>query len=189
MLEMLMLPDVEAGAILADPPWNFVTYSAKGQGKSPSQHYSTLIPEAIAMVPVSSIAADDCWLFLWIPSAHLPIGLIVMAKWGFTFSGRAFVWAKTNRKSPGFHLGLGKTTRKGCEDCWLAKRGQPRILAHDVHELIVAPVREHSRKPDEQYERIERLCAGPYVELFARQQWPSWYAWGDELGKFQPEVA
>jgi N6-adenosine-specific RNA methylase IME4 len=41
-----------------------------------------------------------------------------------------------------------------------------------VRELIIAPRREHSRKPDEIYHRIEALCAGPFVELYARQQWP-----------------
>jgi hypothetical protein len=67
-----------AGVILADPPWHFQTYSAKGQGKSPSQHYATLTPDAIAELPVGGLAAPDCWLLLWIPSSHLPIGLKVM---------------------------------------------------------------------------------------------------------------
>jgi N6-adenosine-specific RNA methylase IME4 len=181
---LVELSGIGAGAILADPPWHFQTYSAKGQGKSPSQHYATLTPDAIAELPVDRLAAPDCWLFLWIPSSQLPIGLKVMERWGFAFSGRAFVWIKSNRKSPGFCVGMGKTTRKNAEDCWLAKRGTPRVQAHDVRELIVAPRREHSRKPDEQYGRIERLCAGPYVELFARQRWPGWHSWGDEADLF-----
>jgi N6-adenosine-specific RNA methylase IME4 len=78
-------------------------------------------------------------------------------------------------------LGLGFTTRKNVELCLLGKRGRPPIRAHDVRELIVSPRRQHSRKPDEQYERIERLCDGPYLELFARQQWPGWVAVGDEV--------
>jgi N6-adenosine-specific RNA methylase IME4 len=180
------LAGLGAGVILADPPWHFQTFSVKGQGKSPSQHYATLTPDAIAELPVGGLTAPDCWLFLWIPSPHLPLGLDVMARWGFEFSGRAFVWIKSNRKSPGFSVGLGKTTRKNAEDCWLGKRGNPRVQAHDVRELIVAPRREHSRKPDEQYERIERLCAGPYVELFARQRRPGWYSWGNELDRFEP---
>jgi N6-adenosine-specific RNA methylase IME4 len=32
------------------------------------------------------------------------------------------------------------------------------------------------------YERIERYCEGPYLELFARQIRPGWDAWGDEIG-------
>jgi N6-adenosine-specific RNA methylase IME4 len=57
-------------------------------------------------------------------------------------------------------------------------------MSAGVRELIVAPVREHSRKPDETYQRIEQFCAGPYVELFARQRRPNWDSWGDQVGKF-----
>jgi N6-adenosine-specific RNA methylase IME4 len=144
-----------------------------------------MVPDEIAGLPIGCIAAKDCWLFLWIPSSHAPIGFEVMKYWGFTFSVKAFCWAKTNKRSPGFHFGLGKTTRKGTEDCWLGKRGKPRVLAHDVGELIVAPIREHSRKPDQQYGLVERMCAGPYVELFARQRRPGWVSIGDELDKFE----
>jgi N6-adenosine-specific RNA methylase IME4 len=56
-----------------------------------------------------------------------------------------------------------------------------------VREFIVAPRREHSRKPDETYRRVEALCDGPYVELFARQQWPGWICVGDQSEKFQAE--
>lgn len=171
--------------MLADPPWHFRTFSDKGQGKSPSQHYSTLTPDEIRALPVSELAAPDCWLFLWCPTAHLLQGLDVIDGWGFKFVGRAFVWLKQTKSGDGFCTGLGKTTRKGAvEDCWLAKRGRPHIKAHDVRELIVAPRREHSRKPDEQYERIERLVDGPYVEMFARTQRPRWIPWGNQVGKF-----
>lgn len=107
-----------------------------------------------------------------------------MAAWGFAYSGTAFVWAKLNPSGHGFHMGMGFTTRKNVELCLLGRRGRPKIRNHDVRELITARRREHSRKPDEQYERIERLCDGPYLELFARQQWPGWIALGDEVERF-----
>jgi len=47
--------------------------------------------------------------------------------------------------------------------------------------VIEDPRREHSRKPDEVYRRIEQLVAGPYCELFATQFWPGWSSWGDGL--------
>jgi N6-adenosine-specific RNA methylase IME4 len=177
---------LDAGVILMHPPWDFRTYSQKGQGKLPSQHYSSL-PNRLPLCLCAALRPTIVWLCLWIPSAHTPIGLKAMEQWGFTFSGRAFAWVKTYPKSGKYHFGLGKTTRKGVEDCWLGRLGKPRVLAHDVPELIIAPVREHSRKPDEQYPRIERLCAGPYVELFARQRWPGWIAIGDETDKFTAE--
>ena len=84
-------------------------------------------------------------------------------------------------------MGTGFTTRKNTEDCLLGRRGRPPIKARDVRELIVSPRRKHSQKPDEQYERIERLVDGPYLEIFARQRRPGWTAWGDELDKFEPQ--
>jgi N6-adenosine-specific RNA methylase IME4 len=100
-----------------------------------------------------------------------------------------FAWVKLNPSGVGFHLGLGLTTRKNIELCLLARRGHPRIHAHDVRELIVAPRREHSRKPDEQYARIERLVDGPFVELFARQRRPGWISIGDEIDRFAQSTA
>jgi len=108
---------------------------------------------------------------------------------GFKYSGKAFTWAKQNPSGRGWHFGLGFTTRKNTESCWFGRRGKPKILAHDVSELIVVPRREHSRKPDEQYERVERLCAGSYLELFARQPRPGWTSWGDEVNLFAAEGA
>jgi hypothetical protein len=40
------------------------------------------------------------------------------------------------------------------------------------------PRREHSRKPDEVYARIEALGEGPYLEVFARFSRPGWDRWG-----------
>ena len=107
-----------------------------------------------------------------------------MRAWGFTFVSRAFCWVKLNKSGVGWFMGGGHTTRKNPEDCWLGKRGKPKRKSASVRELIVAPVREHSRKPDEVYQWIEEYCAGPYCELFARQRWPGWDSWGDEVTKF-----
>jgi N6-adenosine-specific RNA methylase IME4 len=81
-------------------------------------------------------------------------------------------------------MGLGKWTRQNSERCLLATRGHPHRLHADVPELIVAPRREHSRKPGEARERIERLVAGPYLELFARDSRAGWDAWGAQVGLF-----
>jgi N6-adenosine-specific RNA methylase IME4 len=98
---------------------------------------------------------------------------------------------KTNRTVPGYWMGGGLAgTRKNMEIAWEGRRGNPKRADRGVPELIVAPRREHSRKPDEQYERIERLV-GPgkvMVELFARQQWPGWHCYGDQLDQFTPQL-
>lgn len=185
MFEVRAIQRLNAGAVLADPAWSFAVRSPKGEGRSASQHYTCMTLEAIAALPVVEWAAPDAWLFLWTTTPMLPQALQVMSAWGFTYSGSAFCWVKQNKSGHGFHMGMGFTTRKNVELCLLGRRGPP-VRARDVRELIVAPRREHSRKPDEQYERIERLCAGPYLELFARQQWPGWVAVGDELQRFTP---
>jgi N6-adenosine-specific RNA methylase IME4 len=188
----LTLPAMKAGAILADPPIPFEAWSRKGEGpRSPQAHYSCLAFEELAAIPVASVAAPNCFLFLWMPSRSMPLVLPLMNAWGFTFSGKAFAWAKQNRNGSWF-MGTGYGTRKNSEDCWLGRRGKPRRKdskeARKVSELIIARRREHSRKPDGVYERIEAFCDGPYLELFARQQWPNWICVGDELGKFQLEI-
>jgi N6-adenosine-specific RNA methylase IME4 len=68
----------------------------------------------------------------------------------------------------------------------LARRSQPKMKARSVRDLIIAPRREHSRKPDWQYARIEVLFCGPYLELFAGPSLIRLDPLGDELGKFEP---
>ena len=81
-------------------------------------------------------------------------------------------------------MGCGYWTRANSEVALLATRGKPKRLNADVRQAILEPRREHSRKPECQYERIERLVAGPYLELFARNTRPGWDSWGNEVGKF-----
>jgi N6-adenosine-specific RNA methylase IME4 len=173
-----------AGVVLADPPWHFKVRSLKGEGRSACQHYSVPTFDELAALPVNKIASPDCWLFLWCTGPHLPHGLRLMESWGFAYSGVGFTWVKLNPSGVGFHVGLGFTTRKNTEVCLLGRRGKPGRNAKDVRELIVAPRREHSRKPDQQYERIERFCDGPYVELFARTSRAGWVCWGDQTSRF-----
>ena len=128
-------------------------------------------------------------MFLWIPLRSVFLVEPLMRAWGFKFSGTAFVWAKQNKTGVGWFMSTGYVTRKNAEVCWLGRCGSPQRKSKAVRELIVAPLREHSRKPDEVYHRIEALCDGPYVELFARQQWPGWTCVGDEQNKFLVEAA
>jgi N6-adenosine-specific RNA methylase IME4 len=80
---------------------------------------------------------------------------------------------------------MGYTTRQNSEFCLYARRGNPKVRARDVHSVIVSKLREHSRKPDEARARIERLCVGPYVELFARTAPETWDVWGNEIDLFK----
>lgn len=182
---MLILPSIKAGAIVADPPLAFVAWSKKGEGRSPQRHYGCLSFEDLAAMSVSDAAAPDCFLFLWVPLRSVVLVEPLMRAWDFRFSGAAFSWVKQNRSGAGWFMNGGYGTRHNVEICWLGRRGAPRRKSAGVRELIIAPVREHSRKPDEVYGRVEALCDGPFLEIFARQQWPGWICVGDESEKFQ----
>lgn len=163
------------GAILADPPWSFDTYSAKGKDRSPERHYPVLSSAIIAAMPVAEMyAAPDCCLFLWATYPRLPDALDVMRGWGFTYKTVAFTWAKLTRLGRMWHWGTGYWTRANAEICLLGTRGHPKRLSASVPQLLVAPVREHSRKPDEARARVRELVAGPYLELFARERAAGW---------------
>ena len=177
------------GAILVDPPWSFLTRSDKGKDRSPEQHYDCMTLDEIKALPVKELAAKNCALFMWVIDTHLPMALDVIEAWGFTYKTRAFCWAKQNRKSEGFFVGMGYWTRANPEDCLFATVGAPKRQARDVRRLIVSPVREHSRKPDETLERVERLVPGPYCELFSRTPRPGWDQTGNQKDRFLPRAA
>ncbi|MBK8200657.1 MAG: DNA methyltransferase [Acidobacteria bacterium] len=178
------------GAILADPPWSFKSWSDKGKDRCPDamvrqkglaeRHYKTMGLADIKALPVADIAARDSVLILWVVDCMLPEGLDVGAAWGFRFKTTGFTWQKTTQDGRPA-IGLGYWGRGQTEQCLLFTRGKPRRLSAGVRKLIIAPRREHSRKPDEQYERIEALAAGPYVELFARRRRAGWDSWGNQL--------
>ena len=95
---MIPLPTTSGGfgVVLADPAYDFETWSRRGQGKSPSQHYGTMTVERICRLPVPDIAAKDSVLFLWIPFPHIFRAPEIIDYWGYRYSGLAWVWLKFN---------------------------------------------------------------------------------------------
>jgi N6-adenosine-specific RNA methylase IME4 len=186
------LPRNHFAAILADPAWHFEVWSRDtGNGRSASAHYETQTTEKISELPVGELAASDCALFLWACWPTIKDAFDVIDGWGFEYKTCAFNWTKADNRQPDFfqaelpaQVGMGYWTRANSEPCLLAIRGKPKRLNADVRQGIIAPRREHSRKPDGVHERIQRLVAGPYLELFARQSRPGWTTWGDERTKF-----
>jgi N6-adenosine-specific RNA methylase IME4 len=169
---------VKYSVILADPPWQYKQPVARIR-----KHYTLMDTADICALPVAEMAAKDCALFLWATFPQLPQALDVMKDWGFEYQGEAFTWIKLNRDGSPF-MGCGSVTRKNSEVCLLGSRGKVRAKAHNISSVLMTTRREHSRKPDEQYDRIMRLFDGPYLELFARQRWPGWDVWGNQSGKF-----
>lgn len=175
-------PEGPFDLILADPPWHFATYSDKGQGRGPSRHYPTMDLDWICRLPIKHVVAEDAALALWVYGPRLPEAFKVMDAWGFEYKSDLFSWLKTtDAGEPTF--GTGYYTRKNTEQVLLGKRGHGlKRLDRGVSQTILAPRREHSRKPDEVLEGLERLF-GPVrrLELFARKRRPGWEAWGNEV--------
>ena len=180
--------------ILADPAWPYEVWNRDtGSGRSAESHYETMTWEALAALPVAEdLAAPDACLFLWTVNPSLPRCIAIGESWGFTYKTKAFCFVKRTSTGRAWFSGLGYWSRANTEDCYLFTRGNPRRLSAGVDQLIaevgqldlfppiVAPITVHSAKPYEQYSRIEALVEGPYLELFARVQYPGWSTWGHQ---------
>jgi N6-adenosine-specific RNA methylase IME4 len=169
--------------ILADPPWRFVNRT----GKMAPEHrrlsrYRTMTVEEIAALPVADIAAPVAHLYLWVPNALLPWGLTVLTAWGFEYKSN-IIWHKLRRDGGSDGRGVGFYFRNVTEMLLFGVRGKnARTLAPGRRQVnyIGSQKREHSRKPDEQYDLIEACSPGPYLELFARGVRKNWEVWGQQ---------
>lgn len=181
-------------AILADPPWGFQCWDGKDKrvaSRGSVTPYDTMDFSELEALPVNDLASKDCVLFCWVCWPTLPEALSLISKWGFEYKTCAFSWMKADVSTINMfddpvdaYMGLGYYTRANSEACLLATRGKPKRLNADVRQGIIAPRREHSRKPDGVHERIERLVGGPYCELFARQKRKNWDVWGNQTERF-----
>ncbi|WP_026975546.1 MT-A70 family methyltransferase [Alicyclobacillus contaminans] len=177
---MIPFPDKRYSVIYVDPPWRYRDKAAAGE-RGAAFKYSVMSMEEIKGMPVQSIAADDCALFMWATYPMFPEALSVLEAWGFQYRTVAFTWVKTTKHGK-LAMGMGNWTRANAEPCLLAIRGKPKRVSAAVHSVIMSERREHSRKPDEVYGRIEQLMGDlPRIELFARQRVPGWDAWGNEV--------
>jgi N6-adenosine-specific RNA methylase IME4 len=170
------------GTVLADPPWRFVNRT----GKVAPEHarlsrYDTMTTEDIAALPVADVMAHQSHCYLWVPNALISDGLDVMSAWGFTYKAMV-VWAKRRKDGGPDGRGVGFYFRNVTEPILFGVRGKLRTLAPGRRQvnMIETRKREHSRKPDEQYEVIESCSPGPYLELFARYAQRGWTSWGNE---------
>jgi N6-adenosine-specific RNA methylase IME4 len=176
--------------ILADPPWQF----ANSSGKIAPEHkrltrYGTMRLDEIIALPVKELTEPTAHLYLWCPNALLPEGLAVMEAWGFKYKSN-IVWHKVRKDGGSDGRGVGFYFRNVTEVILFGVRGKnARTLQPGRRQvnLLASRKREHSRKPDEQYEIIEACSPGPFLELFARGKRRGWTAWGNQAtGDYRP---
>lgn len=174
--------------ILADPPWRF----QNSTGKVAPEHkrlsrYETLSFQEIMDIPVNSIAEANSHLYLWVPNALLAEGLETMKKWGFTYKTN-IVWYKIRKDGGPDGRGVGFYFRNVTELLLFGIKGKIRTLqpGRTQVNIIRTRKREHSRKPDEIFNIIEKCSPGPYLELFARGKREGWTLWGNEIENYKP---
>ncbi|WP_294042623.1 MT-A70 family methyltransferase [Thiolapillus sp.] len=176
--------------VLADPPWQFHNRT----GKMAPEHkrlsrYPTMTLQEIKDLPVEAISEDKAHLYLWVPNALLAEGLEVMSHWGFTYKTN-LIWYKIRKDGGPDRRGVGFYFRNVTEVILFGVRGKgARTLqpGRSQENIISSRKREHSRKPDEQYELIEKCSWGPRIELFARGQREGWFSWGNQAGAYTPD--
>ena len=186
--------------IAADPPWPFSMWSEKGGAKGAIQHYETMSIEDIQALPVIDHASDNCALLLWSTWPNLEDCIATGKAWGFEYKTLGFIWIKRTSTGKHWFTGLGYYTRSNTEPCLLFTRGKVPRLSKSVHQIIdtfneplslfdedfleqtlVARVGRHSAKPPLFYEKVEKLFAGPYMELFSRTPRTGWTVVGNEV--------
>jgi N6-adenosine-specific RNA methylase IME4 len=176
--------------VLADPPWQFTNRT----GKMAPEHkrlsrYPTMTLQDIKDLPVEAMVNDTAHLYLWVPNALLPDGLAVMSHWGFTYKSN-LIWYKIRKDGGPDRRGVGFYFRNVTEVILFGVRGKnARTLqpGRSQENIISTQKREHSRKPDEQYDLIEACSPGPFVELFARGPRKGWFSWGNQAEDYAPD--
>lgn len=182
--------DKKFSTILADPPWQFQNRT----GKVAPEHkrlarYPTLGIEEIKEIPVADVIRDRAHLYLWVPNALMPWGFEVMEAWGFQYKS-VIVWYKIRKDGGPDRRGVGFYFRNVTENILFGIRGKnARTLdaGRSQPNIITARKREHSRKPDEQYDIIESCSWGPYLEMFARGSRTGWSTWGNQAEEYEPD--
>ena len=119
---------------------------------------------------------------MWTTNPHLQQAIELGVAWGFEYKTVAFVWNKMVHNP-------GQYTMSYCELCLLFKRGRiphPRG-ARNIKQLINCPRKQHSEKPIEVAENIEKMFpTQKKIELFARMKRSGWYSWGLETNYVCP---
>ena len=177
------------GTVLADPPWRFLNRT----GKMAPEHkrlnrYDTMNVEEICSLPVASALADTAHLYLWVPNALLPEGLQVLSAWGFSYKSN-LIWHKIRKDGGPDGIGVGFYFRNVTEVLLFGVRGKnarTRAAGRRQVNFMATRKREHSRKPDEQYDIIESCSTGPFLEMFARGNRPKWSCWGNQAEEYEP---
>ena len=176
----LKAPNGLYDVIAIDPPWE---YSERGGSSSKSFEdngnrggvdYPTMTVEELKKIKIPS--KNDCVIFLWTTHAFLKDSFDLLNAWGFNYKA-TIVWDKVK-------MGMGRNIRMQVEFCLLATKGNPILNGSGERDIITEPRREHSRKPEAFYTKVNNMTAGYKLDYFAREKRENWFTYGAEDGKF-----
>lgn len=178
---MIPFPKKKYQIIYADPPWEYKAGRCltpesllSGNNQTP---YNYMSHEDLCNLPINDIADDNCILFLWITGPKLNEAFEVGKHWGFEYSTIGFVWDK-QLTNPGYYT-LSQT-----ELCLVFRKGnipKPRGK-RNIRQFLSERRRKHSQKPDTIRNMIVDMFPDQLkIELFARQEYPGWDVWGNEV--------
>lgn len=204
------LPGTRFPIVSMDPPWHFESRAPvtnADSDRSPQKHYPTADLAHLETLPLRDIAAPDAHVLLWITGPLIAQGVHtrLFNAWGVEPASLAFVWIKLwnnfdidqLRRTPllehDLALGLGFTTRQNAEFVMLGRIGSPRRARADIRQIIISNRREHSRKPEEYYRRVEHYAVGDRIDMFAGADRKGWTRWGyghrdGEGDRFDPDA-
>lgn len=181
-----------------DPPWHFDLHSAKGEAKSPQAQYGTMSLAQVQSLPVGDLLAPGGVVIMWTTWPLVAVGahVEVIKAWGLrpvTGGG----WAKRTASGK-LRWGPGYVARSLHEPYIIASLPDadwngasfPNLVETLEADSLDGLAREHSRKPDEFYARVEKAWPDARrADLFARQSRPGWSVWGNEANKFDGVAA
>lgn len=187
----MKLPTTQYDVVVVDFPWFYPSVSPTVKRvNSAARHYPLMKDEEVLQFPLESLIKPNGVIFMWATCPRLDIAMQVGLQRNLLYSGMPFVWLKT-RQSDGAILGAaGMRPRivKPVAEVVLGWTRQKAIISPSdftIRQAILAPRREHSRKPDEFYRRVERLYPhASRLDVFSRETRVGWDSWGNEVGKY-----
>jgi len=166
-------PDKKYDVIVMDPPWPYGT-QYDPNGRRAANPYPEMSLDEIAAIELP--AADNCILWLWTTHKFMRHSFGLLDKWGFR-DVAILTWCKDK-------MGLGSWLRSQSEFCIMAVKGSPKVNLTNQTTVLHAPMREHSRKPDEFYTMVDDLCIGYKIDWFSREPREGWAQFGNDTERF-----
>lgn len=175
--QQAVMPTAGYRCIVLDPPWPMQKIERDVRPNQVGFDYPTMSEDELAAFELP--AANDCHLFCWTTHKFLPMALRLLDAWGFRYVC-TLVWRKPGGFQP---IGL---PQYNCEFALYARKGSPTFV--DTKAFFCCfdgERREHSRKPDEFYDIVRRVTAGPRIDVFSRELRDGFDQFGNEAEKFE----